>query len=125
MIFGGWWTWSNFSQGIDVELYNCELHRVEQCEWHKNLDDWASCRFTNTAKVPVKMSGIRTWSYTEDGVQLYQAPLMTGVVNPGRTVQVDVMMHEDAHRAYICSLDPESEIGRGVLKGQLKPVSIS
>lgn len=113
-----------FAQDSDVEVQYCE-HRLSNCEWDDVMDNVANCTFTNTAEVPVNTSQFRTWSYSNAGVKLGEYMIGVDSVEPGRSVKVKLMLDEQADKAYMCSMDPESSLGRAVVGPHLKRLTIN
>ena len=119
VLIAGWWFWSSSPADIDVSY--CE-HRISACEWDNGR--MASCTFTNEAQVPVSLTAFKTWSYSSSGVSLGNMSIGYDSVAPGRSAEISLFFDDDAEKAYICSMDPESEIGRAVTRDHLKPLSI-
>ncbi|MEX2258285.1 MAG: hypothetical protein WD672_06200 [Woeseia sp.] len=113
-------------QGLDAEIYNCELHRLSNCSWGQEpgLDNYLTCDFTNTSKVTIHTSKMLAWSYSNNGVKLDYAPIGFDTLTPGQTSRVDMRFHEETDVGYVCSMDPGTELAKNVLADHMIPVAI-
>ena len=115
--------WSAFSNGLDGSFFYCE-HSIKDCEWHDVMDNVAACTFTNTASAPVNTRQFSAWSYSHSGVMLKNRAIGFDNVSPGRSVKVELMFDMKTDKGYVCSMDPESDIGKATLGTALKPLAI-
>lgn len=120
IAIGGWYAWSYFDRGIDVEAYSCG-YEVSECRWDDTVPWFADCTLNNSRDAPIKTADIRTWSFSESGTLLGSTNVASGIVPKGRSIQLELKFKEDASRAYLCPrwLDPESGDGKKVIKDTL------
>ena len=124
LIFCAWWFWSSASSGMDIDVSYCE-HKIQDCKWNENASTMADCTFTNEADVSTRLFNFKTWSYSSSGVLLSNSAIGAGSVSPGRSVQVTLLFDKNTDRAYVCSMDPESEMGQALVTDLLTPLEIT
>jgi len=100
-------------EGSPQAIFSCELSTVSQCTQAKLEYD---CLFTNNSQVRVNTLQFKTWFYDSSDVLINHSDLSSQQVPPGQTVHVQFIRIDNgkASTIRICSVDPQSSLGKSL-----------